>query len=149
MSLIFIDQAVKAKLRGLAGVAAVCGEKIYPDFVPQRVRAPYGTFQQNAADRLPFLSGGQSRVKIDTFRIEFYSEREYDVARIRHAIDRELGGDRANGRWNDGNATGPIVTFCSIDDATGQVDRSMIATDEHPRAVVCLLTVTWYDEDQP
>lgn len=146
--MIFIDQAVKAKLRGLASVAAVCGQKIYPDFVPQRVAAPFGTFQQNAADRLTYLSGGQSRVKIDTFRIEFYSDREYDVARIRHAIDRELGGDRANGRWNDGADQGPIVTYCTIDDATGQVDRSQLADDEHPRAVVCLLTVTWYDEDQ-
>jgi hypothetical protein len=151
--MILIDQAVKAKLRGLASVQAVCGQKIYPDFVPQRVAPPFGTFQQNAADRLPYLSIGsngrhQSAVKIDTFRIEFYSDREYDVARIRMAIDRELGGAKANGRWNDGADQGPIVTFCTIDDATGQVDRSQLADDEHPRAVVCLLTVTWYDEEQ-
>lgn len=151
--MILIDQAVKAKLRGLPSVSAVCGEKIYPDFVPQRVKAPYGTFQQNAADRMPYLSQGsngkhQSSVKIDTFRVEFYSERDYDVARIRNAIDRDLSGTKASGRWSDGAAEGPIVTYCSVDDATGQVDRSMFADDEHPRAVVCLLTVTWYDEDQ-
>lgn len=145
---IYIEQAVKAKLRSLAAVQAVCQGKIYPDFVPQRVRAPYGTHQNVGIDRATYLSGGQSRIKRDTFRIEFYSSRDYDVARIRHAIDRELSGDKAAGRWSDGADEGPVVTYCTVDDATGEVDRSMIGDDEHPRAVVCLLTVTWIDEDQ-
>lgn len=152
--MIYIDQAVKAKLRSLTDVRDVCGEKIYPDFIPQRIAAPYGSFQQTGADRLPSLCADpqsgrhQSSVKIDTFRVDFYSTREYDVAAIRHAIDRSLGGVKAAGRWNDGVTQGPVVTFCSVDDATSHVDRSQLATDEHPRATVCLLTVTWLDEDQ-
>lgn len=145
--MISLAQALKAKLQSLAAVSAVIGDKVYPDFMPQRVARPGATYSHAGIDRLPHLNGTQSKVKIDTFRIEVASTRTYDVDAVRSAIDRELSGTKAEGRWNDGAAQGPIVTFCTLDDAATQVDRDRQA-DEHTRAAVCLLTITWIDEDQ-
>lgn len=147
--MIFIDQAVRAKLLSLASVAAVVGTDLYPDFIAQRVKLPAGTYTHAGIDRLEPLNAGPDRTKIDTFRIEIASKRDYDVTRIRNAIDRELSGITAARRWNDGAELGPIVTFVTVDDAATQVERDRTGGDEHPRALVCLLTVTWIDEEQP
>lgn len=146
--MILIDQAVRAKLLSLPKIIEVIGDRLYPDFLPQRVKHPAGVMNHAGIDRLESLNGSQSGVKIDTFRIEIGSTRDYDVARIRTAIDRSLSGQKAQGRWNDWANRGPIVTFCTIDDAATQVERDRGGSDEHLRAVVCLLTVTWIDEEQ-
>lgn len=149
--MISLAQALKAKLLSLASVSQVVGANgVYPDFMPQRAAKPGATYSHAGIDRLTFLNCGQSKIKIDTFRIEVVSTRELDVDRVRNAIDRELSGTKAAGRWNDpvnGANNGPIVTFVTLDDAASQFERDRQA-DEHQRATVCLLTITWYDEDQ-
>lgn len=147
--MITIDQAIRAKLLSLASVNAIIGANLFPDFIPQRVKRPAGTQTHAGIDRLEPLNAGPSKTKIDTFRIEIASDRGYDVAKLRNAIDRSLSGITAAGRWNDGAEQGPIVVFCTVDDAATQVERDKTGGDEHPRALVCLLTVTWEDEEQP
>lgn len=146
--MITIDQALKAKLLSLTAVAGVVGSNgIYPDFIPQRAARKAGTYSHAGIDRLTRLNGTQSQVKIDTFRIEVTSTRDIDAATVRYAIDRELSGTKAAGRWNDGASQGPIVAFCSLDDAATQAERDRVS-DEHLRTTVCMLTITWIDEEQ-
>ncbi len=147
--MIYIDQAVKAKVLSLAGVAAVIGTDLYPDFIAQRVKKPAGTYSHAGIDRLEPLNGNQSKVKIDTFRLGLTSKRDIDVVAMRHAIDRNLSGIQAAGRWDDGANEGPVVVFVTIDDAATELEKDRVGGDESPRTTVCLLTVTWIDGEQP
>jgi len=98
-----IEEALNAYLKSVTAIAALVGQRIYPDTIPQdETGAPCLVYRGPQGDETPYLSGEVNDLHRDTFELTAVGPVKKDCAAVRDAILANLGGTLARGLWQPG-----------------------------------------------
>lgn len=114
-----IEVALEAKL--LAVLAALVGDRVYPDALPERDddALPASVVYQRAGDDTPgSLNAGRSNVRAETYTVELWSRLRSDGWAFRELMLAAFTGKPAGGRWGGGSG----VWVCGAVASDAQAD---------------------------
>ena len=89
-----IEEALFSRLSGHAGLAALVGDRIYPQVLPQGGTFPALTYAKTKGERVQAMGGNPGIARV-TFRVaawsDVYSDAKDASAQVRDALERWSG----------------------------------------------------------